>query len=221
MPTPELKSLMPKGVSYGQEQFVSQGAAIPAIASLLQGAADMDNAGFQRGVFGVDPSLQGNIGSVDELARLYGLGAVSDETRSSINRSNAYNALQGGYGAPLSDATGPANSMMDAANRVTVGQTALKEQEMAPQLATQAMQASLALNPTHVDVGSTLLSPAAILARQDAADVYNNELQNQARIVNAGSQQQNQTQGLNALFSGIGGLVKGVGGLSSLFGGKG
>lgn len=218
-----LQQLKPQSVNYGQQQFTSQGAALPAIASLLQNAADTDNAGYQRGVFGVDPNLKGNIASVDELARIYGLGGVSDDTRGAINRSTAYGALQGGFRGPDADATGaynaPGASMQSAANAVKVGQTALSEQQQAPGLAAQAEAASLALNPTHVDVGSTLISPAAILARQDAADDYNNNLVNQARIINAGSAAQSNTQGMNAIFGGIGGLLKGMGGLSGLFGG--
>lgn len=215
-----LQQLHPQDATYGQTQFTQQGAALPAIASLLGSAANADNSSYQAGIFGVDPNLKSNIGSVDELARVYGLGGVSDDTRGAINRSTAFNALQGGFRGPdATAATGPVNSAQTAANAVSVGKTALNEQAQAPGLAAQAEQASLALNPTHVDVGSTLISPAAILARQDAADSYNNDLVNQSRIINAGSAAQSNTQGVNAIFGGIGGLLKGMGGLSGLFGG--
>lgn len=223
--TPELQRLNLPSVTTGQTDFVKQGNNIPAIASLLQQAADLDNSGFQQGVTAVDPSLTGNIAGVDELARLYGLGAVSDDTRSAIDRATAYSAISGGFRGPDADATGaygaPGSSMQAASNAVRVGQTAQQEQQLAPQLTGEAMAASLALNPTHVDVGSTLISPAALQARQDAAAYYNNNLTNQAAILNSGSQAQSNTQSTNSLFSGLGGLLKGAGGISALFGGGG
>ena len=225
MSTPNLTRLTLPDQTTGQTQFMEQGAALPQVAALLQSAANMDNAGYQAGVTGVDPSLTGNIGSVDELARLYGLGAVSADTRAAIARNTAYNALQGGYRGPDADKTGGYNgsgaSMQSAANAVQVGQTAQNEQQLAPNLTNEAAQASLALNPTHVDVGSTLISPAALLSRADAAAYYNNNLDNQIALLNAGSQAQSNTQGINAIFGGVGSLLKGAGGLSALFGGGG
>lgn len=223
LPTLNQVSLTP--VTTGQDQFQRQAAGIPAVAALLQKTADLDNAGYQSGVFGVDPNLKSNIGSVDALARQYSLGGVSDDTRGAINRSTAFNALQGGYAGPLNDATGSGNTganMQTASNAVQVGQTALNEQLQAPALTQQAAQASLALNPTHVDVGSTLISPAALLARQDAADYYNNQLTNQAMLVNAGIVTKGNQQAQQGAAGGIGGLLGGGGGgLSSLFSGGG
>lgn len=221
---PQLSQVKLSLPASGQTDFLKQSANIPLVAQLLQKTADLDNSAFQQGVFGVDPSLQGNIGSVDEMARLYGLGAVDDETRAALQRQTAYNALQGGYGAPLSDATGaytPSSSMANAAQAVSVGQTAAREQAAAPALAAQALQASLALNPTHVDVGSTLISPGALLSRQDSAKYFNNDIENQMRLANAGIQQGQQTAAVNSAASGLGSLFKGMGGLSGMFGGGG
>lgn len=224
MPTPQSAQVTLPDVSTGQTQFLQQGAAIPAVASLLQNAANMDNQGFQSGVTAVDPSLTGNIGSVDALARQYALGGVDQDTRQAINRQQAYNAISGGYRAPdATAATGanPAASMMGAANAVAVGQQALQEQQQAPALENEAMSASLGLNPTHVDVGSTLISPAALQARQDQAAYYDNNLRNQAELINAGSQNQSNSQGISGAASGIGSLLKQGGGISGLFSGFG
>ena len=210
-------------VTTGQDQFQQQAAALPEVAALLQKTANLDNSAYQKGVFGLDPNLQSNIGSVDEMSRLYGLGAVDDETKAALQRQNAFNALQGGYAAPLADATGaanPASSMANAAQAVSVGQEALNRQQQAPQLAQQAEAASLALNPTHVDVGSTLISPAALLARQDAADYYNNNLSNQALLINAQGQATADQQAINGgakAAGGIAGAAAGGGGMAGMF----
>jgi hypothetical protein len=207
-------------VTQGQSQFQQQAAAIPEIAALLQKTANLDNSAYQKGVFGLDPNIQGNIASVDEMSRLYGLGAVDDETRAALNRQTAYNALQGGFRGPdATAATGgnPAQSAQSAAQAVAVGKEAINRQAQAPALAQEAAQASLALNPTHVDVGSTLISPAALLARQDAADYYNNNLSNQALLINAQGQATSNQQSGNAIASGAGGLLSGVGGIAGMF----
>ncbi len=208
-------------VTTGQTQFQEQAAALPQVAALLQKTADLDNAAYQSGVFGLDPNLKSNIGSVDEMSRLYGLGAVDDETRAALQRQTAYNALQGGYGAPLADATGaggPSGSMASAAQAVNVGREALNRQQQAPELAQQAEAASLALNPTHIDVGSTLISPAALLARQDAADYYNNNLTNSASLINAQGQATADQQAINGGAKAAGGIASAAGGMGGMAG---
>ena len=199
IPKPLSYSLSPSGA---QQQFTQQGQLLPQVATLLQNAANLDNSAYQQGVFALDPALQGNIAGVDTLANQFARGYVDPQTQAAIQRQTAYNALQGGYAE---------SGMADAAQRVAVARQAQTEQNESPQLQGEAMNQSLALNPTHVDVGSTLLSPAAILQRQDAQDAYNNQQRNQFAAANAALAAKAGGSSLGGIFGGAGGILSGLG----------
>jgi hypothetical protein len=210
IPQPTTLSMSP---SDAQAQFGQQGALLPQIGDMLNKVTDLDNTNFQNAVRGLDPRLAGNIGGVDNLAAQFGRGYVDPETAAAIKRQTAYQALQGGYGG--------GSGMEDANYRVQLGKQALTEQELSPQLQGEAMNQSLALNPTHTDVGSTLISPAAILARQDAQDYYNQQLRNQFANVNASFKAANDAGKGGSGMGNIMGMLGGSGGGGGMMGGGG
>ncbi len=214
------KTMLTMTPSDAQSKFGEQGQMLQQIADMLNKTTDLDNSNFQDQVLGLDPQLQANIGGVDTLAQQFARGYVDPDTASAISRQNAYAALQGGYAG---------SGMADANYRVQLGKQALTEQELAPQLMGEAMNQSLMLNPTHTDVASTLISPSAILARQDAMDYYNQQQRNAFAGANAAFKAQNASgQGgsgmgnfmpmLGKMFGGMGG---GMGGMMGGMGGGG
>ncbi len=176
------KTMLSMTPSDSQRAFGEQGAMLQQIADMLNKTTDLDNANFQDQVLGLDPQLRANIGGVDTLAQQFARGYIDPETAAAMKRQSAYAALQGGYAG---------SGMADANYQVQLGKQALTEQELAPQLMGEAMNQSLMLNPTHTDVGSTLISPSAILARQDAMDYYNQQQRNAFAGANAAFKAQN------------------------------
>lgn len=192
------------GVDQGQTQFLSQGAALPDVAALLAKANDQDNAAYQARILAENPSLAGSIAALSKKAADYSQGIIAPDVQRKLDRDSAYQALQGGFGGD--------SNFKTANDTVNTDKYRLNEQAvLAPQLNQQAFQYSAALNPTNSDVAQTLLSPAALLQRQDQQDTYNNQIANQQAQLNA---QADAAKG-NILFGENtgGGTSTGIGGL--------
>lgn len=165
-------------VQQGQNQFLSQGAALPDVAALLARANNQDNAAYQARILADNPSLAGSIAALSKKASDYSQGVIAPDVQRKLDRDSAYQALQGGFGGD--------SNFKGANDLVNTSKYRLNEQAvLAPQLNQQAFQYSAALNPTNSDVATSLLSPAALLQRQDQQDQYNTTIANQQAQLNA------------------------------------
>lgn len=173
----------PAPVATGQEQFLAQGAALPDVATLLRNTNAADNAAYQARINAIDPSLAGSIGTLSKKASDYAAGVVAPDVQAKLSRDSAYQALQGGYGGSGQEGSSP---FAENQQLVNLDKYRLNEQtNLAPELNQEAFKYSAALSPTNSDVAQTLLSPSALLQRQDSNDLYNNQIANQQAQLDA------------------------------------
>lgn len=204
-----------------QQEFGSQITRLPEVSALLGKASDLDNAAVQGRIAESDPNAASNTKSVSSLALSRSLGGLTQDTQDAIKRANAYAALQGGYAG---------SSMAGSAEDLKTAQARMGMINQAPQLNSTAMQMSKAFSPANPDVASTLISPEAILQRDDSEATYNNDILNQNALAQlgataAGQQKQasSASTGISSMMGGIGGMMGGgggdMGGIMSMIGG--
>lgn len=199
----------PADVSSGQTQFLEQGAQLNDVANMLAMANRQDNDAYQKRILGINPSLAAGISANAANAKDYAAGVIAPDVQRKLDRDSAYSSLQGGFGG--------GSGMQDAQQQVNTMKYRLNEQTtMAPEFATQSFNYANALNPTESNVADTLLSPAALLQRQDQLDMYNNQIANQQSELNAKAKAAsgnilfgNNTSGGTGQ-SGMGGLPGGI-----------
>lgn len=195
----------PADVSSGQTQFLGQGENLGAVADLLKKVNAQDNAAYQARLFAANPSLAGSIANVSKKANDYAAGVIAPDVQAKLDRDSAYKALQGGYGGQGTEGSSP---FADAQKLVNTSLYRLNEQSvMAPQAAQQAFDYSKALSPTNSDVAATLLSPAALLQRQDQQNMFNTQIANQQAQLDAQAKaaKGNIIMGTNTASAGGGG----------------
>jgi hypothetical protein len=179
--TPKLYK--PGAVDQGQTQFLAQGAELGNISDILNRANRQDNAAYQKRLMEEDPSLAAGIAATDQAASDYSKGIIAPDVQRKLDRDSAYAALQGGYGGTGEEGS---SGMADAQQLVNTMKYRLNEQSvLAPEMQAKAFNYANALNPTESNVADTLLSPAALLQRQDQLDLYNNQIKNQQEQLNA------------------------------------
>ncbi len=174
--TPKLYK--PGSVDQGQTQFLQQGEQLGAVSDLLNRANRQDNAAYQKRLLETNPELAAGISATDQAAKDYAEGVIAPDVQRKLDRDSAYAALQGGFGG--------GSGMQEAQQLVNTMKYRLNEQTtMAPEMQAKAFNYANALNPTESNVADTLLSPAALLQRQDQLDMYNNQIANQQQQLNA------------------------------------
>lgn len=188
-------------VGTAQQGFADQGRNLPAVADLLGKSSTLDNEAILARLQESDPSAVANTQATSQLASDRAMGGLQPDTIDAIKRANAYSSLQGGYAG---------SSMADDSLALKTNQARLNAIKQAPGLNTQAMTMATELAPVNPDVAQTLISPGAILQRDDQEANYNNDILNQGRLAAAGVGAGNATQQASAFTTGITSLVGGI-----------
>lgn len=149
----------------GQGEFLQQGANLPAVSGVLQQANSIDNADYQKQASQFAPNLMGNI-------------KQSGVNTSALLGGNLTPGVQSALGKP--GATGRDLGL-------TSDQLMLQGAQQLP----GEERTATGLNPFNVTSTSTLQSPAALLARRDQEDMYNNSITNQNAIGKFNASQSN------------------------------
>jgi len=184
-----------------QQQFASQLGQLPAVAGLLGNASTMDNNAIRARIEAADPGALKSTAAASQLAFDRSMGGLQSDTVDAIQRANAYAAMQGGYGG---------SQMSDDAMQLKTAQARMNAINQAPGLNQTAMSYAQELAPVNPDVGATLLSPGAILQRQDQLANYNSDIINQQRLGDLAAKMGSANQQGSMLTTGIGGLTGGI-----------
>lgn len=184
-------------ITSGQNQFVNQGYQLPSVAALLSEAAKLDNQDYQDRLSSVDATILERVKRAGELALRASKGELTADQLARINEDAAYKALNAGTAF-----SGTAAADKERATELARLQTISE----APSMLSTALPEAKALNPSVIDVGSTLISPAAITARDNAVETRNNQIENQERAIRASVTAANQS----SLFGGIGRAAGGI-----------
>ena len=183
---PSLSQVHLDPTTTGQTDFLKQGAALPQVKQTLNEADDLSNQMFQKNIAKFAPE-------VSQTNKQIGANA-EDMLSGKVPLSGAY--ATGANGQPLT----PRDLGMTSDDLMSQGVG----------MAGQAMQGAQALNPFNHDVTDTLLSPSALLSRDDAHKYQANDIANQQAEINA------KAAGINPIMSGIsaaaGNLMGGMGG---------
>ena len=140
-------------VTQGQNQFLQQGDKIGDVSGTLAEANKLSNASYQKDASEFAPNLMGNIKQ---------------------SGANTASALSGNLTPGVQNALGkPGASARD------LGLTSAQLQRGGASQLMGETQASTSLNPYNETATDTLMSPSALLARQDQANMYNNNILNQ------------------------------------------
>jgi hypothetical protein len=189
----------PANVTQGQYQFLQQGDKIGDVSGTLAQANAIDNASYQGDASEFAPNLLGNIKQ---------------------QGANTTSALQGQLTPGVQAALGkPGASARD------LGLTSAQLQQGGAGRLGGELNAATSLNPYNETATDTLISPSALLQRQDQKDLYNNNILNQNALANYQSEQSNdwakQALGMIGSLGGgmSGGGGGGGGGISSMLGG--
>jgi len=201
----------------GLTDYAGQSAVIPSMAETASMADALSNQAYQRGLSKIYPGLTSQIGQISNLASTYLSGIIPQDVQDQIQRATAQQAISGGYGAT--------SGMGRNLTARDLGLTSLSLQQKGTEMFGIGANAARALNPSFTPVSSLLFTPAQLLARQDQAAYYNNDIKNQQEIINSGNQMAMQgykaAQGGSAM-SGLGGGISSItSALSKLFGSGG
>lgn len=184
-------------ITKGQAKFATQGPKLASVAALLQRASTLDNDEYRRRIAALDPSIRARIEQAGVLAEQAAQGFLPADVRARIKRDKDFAALQGGY---------VDSGLATAEQEKGIGLARLARIAEAPGLTDAALGEAKALTPSVIDVGSTLLSPAAITARDNAQEARRIDLLNQQRGLSSVLKLQQRQQ----LLSGIGSLGRSV-----------
>lgn len=211
---PQLDRLQLSSPTVGFDRWLEQVPYADRLNSVLSVLNAKDNAAFQKTIQSVDPTIAPN---VQQFGRNVGAGLrgeLSPELLSHVQRSSAYQALQGGYGG----------SQMSAANSArNIGKTGYELQQTAAGQLPQQFQLGLALNPQHSTALDMFTTPQDFLQRDDRLSVYNNQIANQQKALDFASNIATQGGSTELLMNTIGGMYGGGrgGGFGDGFGGGG
>ena len=187
-------------IGQAQQQFAGQSNNLPAVSGLLGKASSLDNAAIQGRIMADNPDAESNTTATSALALNRSMGGLSSDTQDSIKRANAYAALQGGYAG---------STMADSTFGLKTAQARQQAMAQAPGLNKAAFGMADELSPVNPDVAQTLLTPGAILQRDDQEKKYNADIVNQDRLgdlaANFGSANQTASSA-----SGIAGQMQGL-----------
>jgi hypothetical protein len=156
-----------------QQEFLGQAGNLPAVGNMLGSAADLDNAGIEKDILAADPNAGANTKAISQLAYDRSQGGLAPGTEDAIARANAYAAIHGGF---------EGSSMADNAQKLKVAKARMTAMGTAQGLNSQALGMSQEFSPVNPDVGATLISPAAIGQRDDAAENHRLDTENQMRM---------------------------------------
>jgi hypothetical protein len=186
----QLEKFNPADVTFGQNQFLTQGDKIGDVSKTLAQANSIDNTSFQKDASEFAPNLLGNL-------KQQGANATS------LLNGQLTPGVQAALGKP----------------GATARDLGLTSQQLMQQGAGELqgeLKTATGLNPFNETATSTLLTPAALLQRKDQNDLYNLNVRNQqtgARFANAASNDwARQAMGMLTSMSPTGSIGKGIAG---------
>ncbi len=179
----QLSALDP--IQQGQTEFLKQGDKLNAVKQTLNEADDLSNRMFQQNIDKFAPEF---------LATNKQIGSnAADMLAGKVPLGGAFNTGYGGRGLTSRDLGMTSDDLMTAGAGMSQ----------------ESMQGAQAYSPFHHSVLDTLITPGALLAREDAHKYKLNDLMNQQNAVRA------KASGINPIMSGISGAM------GSLMGGMG
>ena len=169
----------PTDVSRGQVDFLGQAQNLPGVSKIVQQANAIDNAAYQKQASEFAPNLMGNI-------------KQEGQNTSSLLAGNLTPGVQAALGKPGATARDlglTSDQLMRAGAAQLPGE----------------VKTATGLNPFNITSTDTLLSPAALLQREDQKNMYNNQIQNQQDLLQFGAANSNNIP--SSILSGIGSLA--------------
>jgi len=215
-PSVKLKTIDLPDVNAGLWGYINEAGSFPGVAGFTNQINQTAMQQYTQMLNQLYPGATKQLGQISNLAQSYMQGQIPQDVQSQIQRATAQQALTGGYGG-----TGMASNLTAR----DFGQTSMNLQQQGVGLYGAGLNAAKSMIPGFINPGQLLFSPAQILARDDQKNYYNNEVQNQQQIINAGmaqqanamqmAQQAKQQSSLGGIFSGLFGSASNPSGLST------
>jgi hypothetical protein len=184
--------------------YLQQSGEFPAVAGFTNKVNQTDMQQYTNLLNQLYPGATKQLGQVSNIAQSYLQGQIPQDVQSQIQRATAQQALQGGYGG-----TGMARNLTAR----DFGTTSMQLQQTGLNMLGTGVGLAQSMIPGYINPGSLLFSPAQLQARQDQANYYNTDIQNEQQIVNAQSamsqqymqlaQQRQQGSALSSMFSNL------------------
>lgn len=216
IPQVKLQGVNLPPVGTGLLGYTDQSQYFPQVAGFTQQVNQTDLNNYTKLLNQLYPGATSQLGQISNLAGSYLQGQIPQAVQNQIRQATAQQAVQGGYAGTGLQST----NLTDTLGIASAFGTQTGEQMY--QAGTGAAENIMA-NAGYISPGSLLFSPAQILARNDQEAYYNNQVQNQQQIINAGYaqsqqmqqllQQQQQNSAIAALGSSLFGKSTGSGGL--------
>lgn len=167
----------------GQDLFLEQGKNLPQVSQTIQAANDLSNDMFKANMAKFAPE--------------------AEQTNRQIG-SNAAQLLAGEVPTAVGQGAGYNGRNLSARD---LGLTMDDLMTSGVGMAGASLKGAQALNPFNTGSLNTLITPGALLKRDDAETYHNNDIANQQLQINS------QGQGINPIMSGISGAISGIGGI--------
>lgn len=186
-----LKQTILDPIESGQDLFLKQGEKLPQVKQTLDIADDISNRQFQERMAKYAPNYLATNQQIGQNA--------ADLLEGKIPLGGAYNQGYNGRGLTLQDFQGEGN----------IGMTADDLMNQGAGMARGSMEGARAWDPFHHNVTDTLLTPGALLSREDAHKYQLTDLLNQQRLIRAKGA--GITPWMSAIAAGTSNLMSGMG----------
>lgn len=207
-----LEKLTLDAATTGLDQFFTQLPYTERLDKALGIINNTDNEAWQKMLTKIDPSAVDNAGVLGTQINSFLHGEIPTDVQNQIRRNSAFKSLQGGFaGSPMATNLTARDFGLNSLDLIGKGIAALP---------TEASYDKF-LNPSQLSVASSFLSPTDLLQRNDREDSYNNQIENQNRLINYEIALANKTGNLGMLSGGFGLLGKGGGTTAPAAGGGG
>jgi hypothetical protein len=167
--------------------YLGQRSAVPGIARM----ARKENDAWQSILERTSPGLMGSIKHAGRVVNDRISGRLTAETRGNIERSTAYRALAGGFGAD--SAAGHALTARD------IGRTTDDLQTEGFRMLPANLSLADQVNP--VNPAALLFTPQQLLARRDQQSLFNTQVSNSEKAYNTSLDLENQNAKFTALMN--------------------
>lgn len=187
----------------------AQIGALPGLTALASATNAATNADYRSSINQLLPGVQNTLATSENNANSLISGQIPADVQASLQRSDAFSALQGGFGQ--------SSGMGRNLNARDLGLTSLNLQNQGESLLNQNLNMASALTPGRMNAQSMLFTPSQMLSVQGQ--------NNQINYQNAQQQSPFDTMLQSAISTGVNGAVAGgmayaTGGMS-LAGGMG
>lgn len=200
------------GQTTGQQTFNDQSSRLPQVAALLETASNIDNDAFRERLAGIDSTILARIAQESSNASTASQGGLPPEVMRQIESDANYDALQRGY-------AGTSFAASELKKRIALAR--FKRKTDAPALTADALKDAAEVTPEYADVVSTLISPGAITARQNALESRNAAIAAQNASIGAATAVANNNSMFGGISQGLGAILSTAGSLGSASAGGG